>query len=141
MGKYHKTDKLDAYGHLEWTVGNEDWIACFDAIRVGNKIKYHVVVDCDSGGFTDTPESGEVAATAEGIAPLLSLPGRWMDVFHEQSYQGNEHGRPQWAKTRDRWARHLRALVKLPRQPEPEGECWEDDDPVSMGWVGRDGRP
>ena len=31
---------LDAYGHLNWTVGNEDWIACFDARRVADGIGY-----------------------------------------------------------------------------------------------------
>jgi hypothetical protein len=69
------TDKLDAYGHLNWTVGNEDWLACFDARRVGNEIEYHVIVDCESGGFTDTIERGAVPATAEGIANLSGLPG------------------------------------------------------------------
>lgn len=55
-------DTLDAYGHLSWTVGNEDWIACADYnvfINTDGEIllAYHVVVDCESGGFTDTLEA------------------------------------------------------------------------------------
>jgi len=59
--------ELDGYGHLSWTVGDEDWIACLDFNVVahperGILVAYHVVVDCESGGFTDTPESRVVEA-------------------------------------------------------------------------------
>jgi hypothetical protein len=55
-------DTLDAYGHLTWTVGNDDWIACADYnvfINTDGEVifAYHVVVDCESGGFTDTVEA------------------------------------------------------------------------------------
>lgn len=63
---------LDAYGHLQWTVGNEDWIACADFnvfLRPDDDepmVAYHVVVDCESGGFTDTLESGIIPASKLG---------------------------------------------------------------------------
>ncbi len=58
---------LDAYGHLQWTVGNEDWLACIDFhVYAGSDeeadllVGYHIVVDCESGGFIDTLKSGVV---------------------------------------------------------------------------------
>ena len=83
---------LDAYGHLNWTVGDENWTACLDAVRVGDQIAYHVVVDCESGGFTDTPAKGHVPATAEGVADLRGLPDYWFDIGTEVGGVGNLEG-------------------------------------------------
>jgi hypothetical protein len=85
---------LDAYGHLEYTVGwsdecdpedapdRGDWLACADYDVRGQWVGYHVVVNSDSGGFVDTLDSGVVSlAEAEGqIGGLLS---RWLDVASE----------------------------------------------------------
>lgn len=71
-------DDLDAYGHLTWTVGNEDWIACADFTVVTDDdgevwVAYSVVVDCESGGFVDTLESGVVRA--------VELPVDWFPLW------------------------------------------------------------
>ena len=77
--------KLDAYGHITWTVGYDredgDWLACFDAKAWkhpsrGWLIAYHVVVNSDSGGFIMGTESGVVPASE---APR-DLPERWFDI-------------------------------------------------------------
>ncbi len=51
-----------------------------------------VVVNCESGGFTDTLERGAVPATAEGIANLLCLPSRWADICSEQYLDTDDYG-------------------------------------------------
>lgn len=86
-------EKLDAYGHLNWTVGTDEekqedgeWMACFDAIynRDTNTIDYEVVVD--GGSFVDTPETGSIPAwDKDKVAGLKSLPEYWQDI-------GIEHG-------------------------------------------------
>jgi hypothetical protein len=68
--------QLDAYGHMNWSVGNEDWIACLDAALGPHGIVYHVVVDCESGGFIQTVEGGEVLLS-EALAKLADLPWRY----------------------------------------------------------------
>ena len=69
--------ELDAYGHMTWTVGDGDWVACCDfSVTVherGVLVAYHVVVDCESGGFVDTVESNVVDADR---APF-DLPSYW----------------------------------------------------------------
>jgi len=121
-------DKLDAYGHLNWTVGNEDWIACFDAIRTAAGIEYHVVVDCESGGFTDTPEHGTVPATAEGIANLLCFPSYWADICSEHYLDTpeEEYGPVEWQETDKSWRQHLEHLLAA-APPEPEDEDHTDE--------------
>ena len=49
-------DSLDAYGHLNWVIGDEDNLACFDyAIYQDDKgnygVAFHCVIDSDPGGF------------------------------------------------------------------------------------------
>lgn len=114
--------RLDAYGHLEWTVGNEDWLACFDAVRVPEGIAYHVVVDCESGGFTDTIESGTVPV--EEAMTLAGLPGRYADMCGEMYVDSEDFPMPdadEYADCDRRWAEHLRALAAEPA-PEPDEE-------------------
>jgi membrane-bound lytic murein transglycosylase MltF len=109
-------EELDAYGHLNWTVGNEDWIACFDAIRHDDRIAYHVVIDCESGGFTDTLESGVIdIANTNAIENLRHLPSYWADICSEQ-YLGkdDQFGFVDWEKCNRDWQQHLDGLLKEP---------------------------
>jgi len=108
---------LDAYGHLEFTVGNEDWIACFDAVlspEMG-RIAYHVVVDCESGGFTDTIEKG-VLPIDEAMT-LAGLPGKYADTCCEfyvddnPADEDNYHGPIKWEETDKAWRAHLASLM------------------------------
>jgi hypothetical protein len=106
---------LDAYGHLAWTVGNEDYIACFDAVLSGDKtrIAYHVVVNCESGGFLDTIEQG-VVPVEEAKAKLHHLPDSYLDSCCEQ-YAG-EYEYPidinECQQSIKSWNRHIDILVK-----------------------------
>ena len=105
---------LDAYGHLTWTVGNDDWIACFDAVLSPDKtrIAYHAVVDCESGGFTDTIESGVVRV--EDAKKLIHLPDSYLDSCCEQ-YAG-DYDHPidinQCQKSIEFWNAHIVHLIK-----------------------------
>ncbi len=113
--------KLDAYGHLNWTVGNEDWIACFDARRVRDGIEYHVVVNCESGGFIGTMEKGTVPATVDGIAQLTGLPDRYADYCFENyptEADEVEHGKIEWEDTDKAWREHLQGLLKEEAEEE-----------------------
>ena len=74
-------ERLDGYGHLLYTVGNEDWCAALDFFVHGDRVAYHVVVDCESGGFTDTIESGVVRR--ENVEELWSLPWKYADLCLE----------------------------------------------------------
>jgi len=125
-------NKLDAYGHLTWTVGNEDWIACFDARRVTDGIEYHVVVDCESGGFTDTIEHGTVPATVEGIVPLFVLPGRYADMCVEMyldkpADDQDGYGEVEWQDTDASWRRHLEFLLTVEPEPDEVDENYSDE--------------
>jgi hypothetical protein len=106
--------ELDAYGHLYWTVGNEDWIACFDARRVSEGIEYHVVVDCESGGFTYTVEHATVPATEDGIRSLFSLPSYWAGICMEHYRGDTEYGPIEWEECARRWEAHVRSLLAEP---------------------------
>jgi hypothetical protein len=118
-------NKLDAYGHLTWTVGNEDWITCFDARRVSAGIEYHVIVDCESGGFTDTIEHNTVPATAEGIANLLCFPSYYADICSEHyiDVPNDKYGPIEWQETEASWRRHLEFLLTV----EPDDEAGDDE--------------
>ena len=144
--------KLDAYGHMSWTVGNEDWVACFDARRNGDSIEYHVVVDCESGGFTDTLEHGMVKMSdINGIANMKAMPDYWVDICSEHYIDSRKREHRikvrETAKTRKAWAKFIDGIIA-------EGPCSDDNlchvcdecrepgpDPVRDGWVGSDGRP
>jgi hypothetical protein len=108
-------EHLDAYGHMNWTVGNEDWLACFDAIRRGDKIFYHVIVDCESGGFTDTPEHGEIAVTdANAVDNLKCFPSYWADICSEIYVGIRDYGPVKWQDCADSWSAHIDNLVAAP---------------------------
>jgi len=85
-------DTLDGYGHMNWTVGNEDWVACADASlgRFNGRLflAYHVVVDCESGGFTDTLDQG-FEEILPGSEPLKGILSSWLDTCWEQ-YVGDQ---------------------------------------------------
>ena len=105
---------LDAYGHLTWTLGDNDWMACFDAVRVDDQIHYHVVVNCESGGWIDTLETGVVpVAEAE---KLISLPSQYVDSAIENHLNARRKrepvGRLAYRDCEKRWARHIKQLIK-----------------------------
>ena len=105
---------FDAYGHLAWTVGNDDWIACFDAVLSPDKtrIAYHAVVNCESGGFIDTIESGVIPV--EEATNLMNLPDSYLDVCCEQ-YAG-DYDHPidinQCQKSIEFWNQHIERLIR-----------------------------
>lgn len=114
---------LDAYGHMQWTVGNEDWVACADYnvfLRPDDDepvVVYHVVVDCESGGFCDIIESGMMRASELGDldenswCPLDSF----VDICCEH-YAGQEDMMPdpdETEKTMKSWTERLIADVRL----------------------------
>jgi hypothetical protein len=150
MGKHWEENELDAYGHLNWTVGNEDWTACFDAIRVGGSVKYHVVVNCESGGFIDTIETGE-HPVERAVEALRGLPDYWVGICIE--HYAHEEGRDdpdsefyisdeETQRCAASWLAHLNDLVSGPPRDEPEAD--EEDegfDPIRDGWVGKNGLP
>jgi hypothetical protein len=80
-------DTLDGYGHMNWTVGNEDWVACADASLGRFKgrlfLAYHVVVDCESAGFTDTFDTG-FEEILPGSEPPKGILSNWLDTCWEQ---------------------------------------------------------
>lgn len=102
--------ELDAYGHLTWTVGDEDWVACFDAIRCDDRIGYHVVIDSESAGFTDTVERAVFPATQESVDRyLVGLPRYWADIAAQ------EHGvaidDDDLQSVADSWESHCSSLI------------------------------
>jgi hypothetical protein len=107
-------ERLDAYGHLTWTLGNQDWMACFDAIREGDWIAYHVVVNCESGGFIDTLEKGVVPVN--DAEKLISLPSNYVDAGIENHLDARRKreavGRFAYRDCEKRWARHIKQLIK-----------------------------
>ena len=121
--------ELDAYGHMTWTMGDADWTACFDAVRVGNAIAYHVVVNCESGGFIDTVEKGLVPITE--AAKLAILPSNYADVGlegHSVTQSDNSKlprsqritlGRFAYRDCEKRWVRHIKQLVKQKTDRRP----------------------
>ena len=144
--------KLDAYGHMNWTVGNEDWLACFDAIRKGEGLSYHVVVNCESGGFIDTLETGEIKFIEKNqIENLKCFPDHWADICRENYIDSRKRAHQvkvrEVARTRKDWAKHIDELIA--EGPCREGaecgccaECLEPGpDPIRDGWVGKDGQP
>jgi hypothetical protein len=144
------TNELDAYGHLNWTVGNEDWIACFDARRIGDEIEYHIVVNCETGGFIDTLEHDRVPVD-QAIDKLGTLPEYWADVCSEHYI--NKCGRQFRVKYREvrrcthDWLAHLADLTAYRWPAMGAGNPYEEaieepgPDPVRDGWIGSDGRP
>jgi hypothetical protein len=114
--------KLDAYGHLTWTLGDDDWMACFDAIRLDGSIAYHVVVNCESGGWIDTLEHGIIPLDEAGW--LVELPSKYVDsaIENHLDARGKRErvGRLAYRGCEKRWARHIRQLLKEKGEPAPE---------------------
>lgn len=139
--------RLDAYGHMNWCVGNEDWVACFDAVRVPEGIAFHVVVDCESGGFTDTIESG-VVATEKAVEELAALPWRYADTCIEQYlFEGALSDGVSFDVDPDevkdcaaRWEAHLRALA-AEAAPEPDEEPSDEYDELRKAALDHRGQP
>lgn len=125
-------DALDAYGHLTWTVGNEDWLACADFAVFVNRdgdvlVAYHVVVDCESGCFTDTPEAAVVnlkddeSLLKDGACPLWS----YADACTEQYATDPDFPVPEAEdveKACASWGEALRATVERARAAARPGE-------------------
>lgn len=121
MSKYKREDALDAFGHLTWTVGfcaededddRGDWIACFDFVvrrdESSIRVEYHVVVDSDTGGFTDTLEHQTVDAER---APF-DIPLYWMGISrdgHGVAWTGEEVEAA--LETNERWNEALRDAI------------------------------
>jgi hypothetical protein len=111
-------EKLDAYGHLTWSVGALDeqpddlggeWMACFDAIYnpVTNEIEYQVVVD--GGNFVATPETGSCLACDESaVQGLKDLPEYWHDIGLEQGLAMDDDC---LKATVESWAKHIDDLA------------------------------
>lgn len=101
LTEHEMLETLDAYGHLTWTVGNGDWLACADYnifVNVDGEIliAYHVVVDCESGGFTDTLEAKVHNLTKypyssnSGFCPLW----QYADICAEHYMNDDQFGVP-----------------------------------------------
>jgi len=77
--------KLDGYGHMSWTVGNEDWLACADAVvgRFNGKVfvATHVVVDCESGGWVEAFH--KAVLPVEGGEPPRGILDGYLDTCCE----------------------------------------------------------
>lgn len=118
--------QLDPYGDLTYTVGDEDWLAAMDFVVDVNpdgdiKVAYMVVVDSESGGFTDTVEKKVVSADK---APF-NLPSYWLDIWAEQGHHDEElyEAMAENEQTNTRWNADLkRALAEAgykPPKPAP----------------------
>lgn len=124
-------DRLDAYGHLTYTVGfspesedapedrDGDWLACGDFLvethpETGEAVvAVHVVVNSDSGGFIDTVR---VDAFCVDNADDPRIPYDLLDYWRDISKGG--HGET-WSASEDadadaasaRWRQDLRAAI------------------------------
>lgn len=91
-----------------------DWIACVDAQRIGNYVGYHVVVDSNCGGFTDTLESG-VLTVEEARRKLPSLLEGWRDTAAEHlvmfSTWFTKRETEDNVETIQRWKEHLKEIL------------------------------
>jgi hypothetical protein len=152
---------LDGYGHMNWTVGNEDWVACADAslgrFRGRLFLAWHVVVDCESGGWIDTIEKGTVEITPE-ITPPAGILSQYLDNCMEfyidkqnddPDNEGLQIDVDRCLKAIQEFDEHVRHLWQGEEssidldwdEDEDEDEDEEPFDPRAMGWVGHDGRP
>lgn len=132
--------RLDAYGHLTYTLGfsdegNEDvaedsdrgdWLACFDfcVFTEDGKVKvaYHAVVNSDSGGFIDTVERGVVDADE---APL-GLPERYIDSMYEQGVEITEQEDVDAQDCVKRWQKDLKDAIEQERVVNDDTEASDD---------------
>lgn len=145
---------LDGYGHMRWTVGNEDWVACADAAvgLFGGKVYVatHVVVDCESGCWIDTFHKEVLPVEGEPPRGILSgsLDSCCEQYADQQDDESCQIDLDQCQQAIDAFDAHVARLWQIkPDAPEStfdlvfEDEQEEPFDPVAMGWVGADGRP
>ena len=137
---------LDAYGHLKYTVGNDDWLACADfGVFIhperGILIAYQIVVDCESGGFTHTVEEhvfdvklGKMGLDKQDWCPLW----QYADICTEfYAHSEEDFGPPdlqELAKTASKWSTAVMGEVQkanewLDRGKEIPESCQLD------GWI------
>lgn len=92
-----------------------DWIAWADVKRIGDWVGYHVVIDSDSGGMTDTIESG-VMSLKEARRELPFLLDTYRDTASEHLVaQGTWFTKQEIEddlRTIQRWKDHLKELLK-----------------------------
>lgn len=147
-------DKLDGYDHLSWTVGNEDWLACADAVvgRFNGKVfvATHVVVNCESGGWIDTFD--KAVLPVEGEPPRGILAGYLHSCCEQYADEQDDElcriDLDQCQQAISEFDQHLAKLWQTcPDAPDSAFDIIFDDeqeepfDPVAWGWVGADGRP
>ncbi|WP_046869300.1 hypothetical protein [Microvirga massiliensis] len=101
---------LDALGHLGYTIGNDDWFAALDFHAEGDRLAYHVVVDCQSAGFTDTMESGVIPLA--NWQALVNLPFTWAETANEN---GGIRSEVDLNSTAAAWERELRKAATARR--------------------------
>lgn len=147
--------KLDGYGHMNWTVGNEDWVACADAVAglFNGKVYVatHVVVDCESGGWTDTLHKEVWPVEGEPPRGTLSsfLDSCCEHYANEQDDETCQIDIDQCLQAIKDFDAHVARLWEIkPDAPQEtfdvvfdESEQEEPFDPMAMGWVGSDGLP
>lgn len=141
--------KLDGYGHLNYTVGSENWLACGDAVlgRFNGKffLAWHVVVDCESGGFCGTSEKHIVPVEGKALSGILEC---YEDLYYEcgnidEDDEGYDVDGSQ--KSIEAFDAHVLELWKC-EECDISLDWGAEDleqgiDPVRDGWVGHDGRP
>lgn len=92
-----------------------DWTAWVDVDRIGDWVGYHVVVDSDAGGLTDTVESG-VLNLKEARRELPWLLDGYRDTASEYLSESGTWFTPEEIaedlKTIQRWKDHLKELLK-----------------------------
>jgi len=134
-------DELDAYRHLNYTVGfsdefNEDvaedsdrgdWLACADFnvcnhLHEGLIVAFHLVVNSDSGGFIDTLESGVVPADK---APY-GLLEYWLDIGLEQDCNWTKRELDDANAAVTRWREDLKAEIDKARRIADGEQCEQD---------------
>jgi hypothetical protein len=117
--------ELDAYGHLTWTIGDEDWVACldFDISPDGKRYAYHVVLNCESGGFIDTLETGE-GPIAE-LGNIRELASSWYGDYIE--YGSPKYGERTDAELEEIHACNARTIAR-----------WEAEIDSALARVGED---
>lgn len=128
---------LDAYGHLTWAAGwSDEWneevpedsdrgdmLVAADAVRDGDNVRYHLVVNTDSGGFIETQEQGSVPA-AEAVDLLTDLFENAVATCVELNLlAAGQDLTPNERKENDAvfaaWRQHLEAITTTPETEAP----------------------
>jgi hypothetical protein len=91
-----------------------DWTAWVDADRIGDWVGYHVVIDSDAGGMTDTIESG-VMSLKDARRELPFLLDGYRDTASEYLVAKGTWFTPSEVaddlRTIQRWKDHLNDLL------------------------------